>query len=128
MSGTTKADAAAEVKQDRADAAAEKQATADAAARERAKLTPDVPAMAQAMFEHVHTSANRVRNWATHPEHDAGHEMGKSTWLTLAGIAASTPSVEERQEAEAKAAAEQAKADAAAAKQQAAADKQATAA
>jgi hypothetical protein len=81
--------------------------------------TPDTTAMARAMFEAHHAQGDRVRNWDTAPQEDAGIEAGRNTWLMLAGVAAGVPTVEERAELEAKAAAEAAKvaaADEAAAK------------
>src|SRR4051812_24307299 len=66
--------------------------------------TPDVNAMAEAMFLAFHQRAGRVRSWAAAPVEDIGPESGRMTWVFLASVAAAVPSVEEREEAEARAA------------------------
>lgn len=64
-----------------------------------ATRTPDVNAMAEAMFLAFHQRADRVRNWATAPVEDIGPESGRMTWTFLASVAAAVPSIEERLDA-----------------------------
>lgn len=61
--------------------------------------TPDVNAMAEAMYISFHQRADRVRSWATAPVEDIGPESGRMTWTFLASVAAAVPSIEERLDA-----------------------------
>jgi len=53
-------------------------------------VTLDIEAMARAAFEALHSLGNRIRNWDTHPDEDAGVEMGRNTFRAMAGAAAAT--------------------------------------
>ena len=53
-------------------------------------MTLDIEAMARAAFEALHSLGNRIRNWDTHPDEDAGVEMGRNTFRAMAGAAAAT--------------------------------------
>lgn len=55
----------------------------------------NIEAMARAAFEALHAHHARPRDWALHPDEDAGTEMGRDTFRRMAAASAGATTLPE---------------------------------